>query len=477
MAIPVEIRQVERPKNTVIKNYFGKFKVVKRTSKYVNGKAIPKDLAIVGEIVDYKFVPFETPIPVGTRSKKNKEKTDIKDYGNIAIFTKNSNDILEKLLTHFDSSTAYKLYVIAVLRCAYPKAVNRDLKFYYETSFMSELFKKVGLSESLLPDFFEKTGRAYSNIHNFMLDRINEFKGRVQIIDGTLKSYNSDEATFSQLSRKGKVKDSENFTLLYTCDLYTKEPIYHRPYQGNMLDSTIFEDFLENVPSTGEILVADKGFRTKAITELLEQNKNVNYLFSLKRNTTLIRAEKLDENLAPVKIKDKQLLGSKKQIDGKFFYLFKDLEIAGKESVGNYQKHLKRNTFNIDEFNKNNQFFGVIVFESNVDLSLEDVYTLYDQRWEIEEMFNFYKNILEPSKTRVHSEMKVYTTEFINYLSLIIATKVKNNLIKLNLHQNYSFRQIIEYLRSYKVEVINDTEWKKRKVLKYVQDIVELLEI
>ncbi|WP_429985563.1 transposase, partial [Mycoplasmopsis bovis] len=95
------------------------------------------------------------------------------------------------------------------------------------------------------------------------------------------------------------------------------------------------------------------------------------------------------------------------------------LEIAGKERVGNYQKHLKRNTFNIDEFNKKNQFFGVIVFESNVDLSLEDVYTLYDQRWEIEEMFNFYKNNLELSKTRVHSEMKVYTTEFINYLSLI----------------------------------------------------------
>ncbi|UTW25357.1 hypothetical protein L8F44_00265 [Mycoplasmopsis bovis] len=43
----------------------------------------------------------------------------------------------------------------------------------------------------------------------------------------------------------------------------------------------------------------------------------------LKRNTTLIRAEKLDENLAPVKIKDKQLLGSKKQIDGKFFIYLK----------------------------------------------------------------------------------------------------------------------------------------------------------
>nr|WP_307911021.1 hypothetical protein [Mycoplasmopsis bovis] len=57
----------------------------------------------------------------------------------------------------------------------------------------------------------------------------------------------------------------------------------------------IFEDFLENVPRW-EILVADKGFRTKAITELLEQNKKLSTL-PLKRNTTLIR-EKLDENLA-----------------------------------------------------------------------------------------------------------------------------------------------------------------------------------
>nr|WP_307922809.1 hypothetical protein [Mycoplasmopsis bovis] len=88
---------------------------------------------------------------------------------------------------------------------------------------------------------------------------------------------------------------------------------------------------------------------------------------------------------------------------------------------------------NIDEFNKNNQFFGVIVFESNVDLSLEDVYTLYDQRWEIEEMFQLLQKYFGTIiKQELHSEMKVYTTEFINYLSLIIATKVKNNFIRLN---------------------------------------------
>nr|WP_307936864.1 hypothetical protein [Mycoplasmopsis bovis] len=35
--------------------------------------------------------------------------------------------------------------------------------------------------------------------------------------------------------------------------------------------------------------------------------------------------------------------------------------------------------------------FWCIVFESNVDLSLEDVYTLYDQRWEIEKCLTLQK--------------------------------------------------------------------------------------
>nr|WP_307922135.1 hypothetical protein [Mycoplasmopsis bovis] len=83
-------------------------------------------------------------------------------------------------------------------------------------------------------------------------------KVKLQIIDGTLKSYNSDEVTFSQWSRKGKVKGSKDFYLTFTLvDLYTKEPIYHmtipRKYAGFWL---FLRTFLENVPSTGEILVA-----------------------------------------------------------------------------------------------------------------------------------------------------------------------------------------------------------------------------
>ncbi|QQH23019.1 hypothetical protein HYE28_01975 [Mycoplasmopsis bovis] len=63
---------------------------------------------------------------------------------------------------------------------------------------------------------------------------------------------------------------------------------------------------------------------------------------------------KLDENLAPVKLKCNLGL---KQIDGKFFFYLR-LE-SGKE-VLELSKTSKR--YISCEFNKNNQFFGVIVF-------------------------------------------------------------------------------------------------------------------
>ncbi|QQH25844.1 hypothetical protein HYE14_02945 [Mycoplasmopsis bovis] len=70
---------------------------------------------------------------------------------------------------------------------------------------------------------------------------------------------------------KRKVKFSKNFTLLYTCDLYTKEPIYLRPYQGNMLDYYV-EDFGKDLHGEKLLINAKE---LCAITELLEQNREM----------------------------------------------------------------------------------------------------------------------------------------------------------------------------------------------------------
>ena len=69
--------------------------------------------------------------------------------------------------------------------------------------------------------------------------------------------------------------------------------------------------------------------------------------------------------------------------------------------------------------------------------------------------------------------MKIYTTEFINYLSLIIGCKVKNKLVKLQLNKKYSFKQVLEYLKSYKKQTFDGVDWRDSKMLQYVESIAQ----
>ena len=75
-----------------------------------------------------------------------------------------------------------------------------------------------------------------------------------------------------------------------------------------------------------------------------------------------------------------------------------------------------------------------------------DVYNAYAKRWEIEIMFNFYKNIIELDTVRVHGDYRLYATEFINFLSVLISSKVKNKLYETGLSPKYSYKQIFNYL-------------------------------
>ena len=80
MPIPNEILAVERPKNTRVKaGPKGAYYVIARTCIYKNGRNVPKELGVVGRIIDGKYVP--NPV-------KKDENIDIKKYGTVALFHK-----------------------------------------------------------------------------------------------------------------------------------------------------------------------------------------------------------------------------------------------------------------------------------------------------------------------------------------------------------------------------------------------------
>lgn len=117
------------------------------------------------------------------------------------------------------------------------------------------------------------------------------------------------------------------------------------------------------------------------------------------------------------------------------------------------------------------------------------MYEAYARRWEIEVMFSMYKGILDLDTVNVHSDYSIYTTELINYLSVIIGMRVKHILKNTPLSKNkngavkmisdaYSFRQILRYLSKAKMVRVGDSDkWVPAQMVKYVQELLKALSV
>ncbi|GJG68361.1 hypothetical protein PRLR6025_18300 [Prevotella lacticifex] len=66
----------------------------------------------------------------------------------------------------------------------------------------------------------------------------------------------------------------------------------------------------------------------------------------------------------------------------------------------------------------------------------------------------------------MHSDYSVYATELINFLSVVITTRVKNEFVKLELNKKYSYKAIFRYLSKYKkVRAKDGGKWSTATML------------
>jgi hypothetical protein len=93
-------------------------------------------------------------------------------------------------------------------------------------------------------------------------------------------------------------------------------------------------------------------------------------------------------------------------------------------------------------------------------------------------MFNLYKNIIDRDTVNVHSDYRVYATEFINFISVIITTRVKNEIVKKELNKKYSYKQIFRMLSKYKkARTDKDGQWETITKLKYIEELTKTLDV
>ena len=467
MPVPKEILDIPRPKNTRVKPSGNHYLVIKRTCKRVNGRNVPVELGVVGEIRDGRYIERNT-VPV-------KREIDIKDYGEVAVCNKFSDDIFDELLKVWTPKEATRLYVIALLRTAYGNIKNRDLNLQYQTSYVSELYKDVALSEDTVSTFLDDIGKSYTLIRQFMQNRINVYAGKKIVIDGMLKDYNSTESTFSEFSRKGAKKGSKDFSLMYAFDPESMEPVAAKPYVGNMLDMTAIDDFVEDFDIKSGIMVFDKGFYHKTFLDNISKKEGLSYIVPIKTNSKLISRYGMDspdtllDGYEPGHVLCKKVRTS----SGKYLYSFRDPKMAMEQEVGYFAKAKKRNNFDHDKYESKKSEFGLIVFESKSDLEPLLVYKAYAERWNIEVFFDFYKNIIDRNCVNIHNDYRLYATELINFISSIIASRVKKEFDRQGFYKNFSHKEMMRFLSKYKmVRAGEDRKWKPCKRLPYIEDIM-----
>lgn len=481
MAIPVEILAVERPKNTRVKKSGERYLVIKRTCKRLNGRNVPVELGTIGEIVNGKYVE--------KRAVPRSKEIEMKDYGEVALNDKCTGDLLQELANVWDIADAKRLLVIALLRSSYGDMRNRDLEMRYETSFLSEMYPGVALSENAVTKFLSEIGAAYSLIVEFMRNRIAAFAGGKMVVDGMLKDYNSETSSMSEFSRKALKKGSRDVSLMYAFDPESKEPIAVKPYQGNMLDSTAIEDFIDEYDIKRALMIFDKGFHNDALFERTDRRKGFSCIIPLKSNSRLITRYGLDQPVEKLKGYGKSTVLYKKvrMANGKWLYAYRDTRAAFEQETGYIERASnKKGGMDATKYLEKKSRFGLIVFQCKDNLDPLLVYIAYLGRWDIEVMFDMYKNIIDRDTVNVQTDYRLYATELINFISVIITTRVRRMLSqtmigdkkKKALTERYSHKQILTYLSKYKkVRTVEGGKWHTTKRLKYIEELCEALGI
>lgn len=244
-------------------------------------------------------------------------------------------------------------------------------------------------------------------------------------------------------------KGCKDVSVLYAYNIEQMEPICAQVFPGNHIDASSYKSFIKDNHITRGIIVADKGFPPTKIEEELDKHPDLHFLTPLKRNDTRIRSNDMLSYEGVLKGVGTHVLYKKCEIKGgRFLYAFLDSKRAALEESAYLRKAEKKKDFSSDEYKKKKETFGVIVFESDQDLSPEVAYRCYDDRWLLELVFKRYKSDECLDKTNVQGDFSLIGSEFINFISTIATCRIIKKGRETGLLKELTYGEMMEDLSS-----------------------------
>lgn len=456
MSVPESIRKVKRPKNTVVedsgRNTDMRYSVRERAGeKYVHGhNPSPRNGKVIGHIINGKYVSIEEE-----RSKEKEPEPDMLSYGASALVRSVSSDLYPELLDIFSPDDACTMMAIAAIRVLRPGISSSRIAAAYRKTFVRLFWPGANVSSNSISKLFDRIGQMGPERRKFFARRAAAvMKDHHVAIDGMLKQDGSRVNDLSAFSRKSRNRGRKEISALYAYDIEKMEPVCAEVFPGNIPDCSAYASFIHSNDIRQGIIVSDKGFPPSTIADELKERPDLHFITPLKRNDSRIKNNDMLKFEGGLSELDENLSYCKRQIKGgRFLYAFKSADSASTEFNAFIIAH--KNDSNYKElYDKQKDLFGVIVFESDLDLEPATVYTAYDDRWKIELVFDRYKNDLYLDSTRVQGDFSVIGSEFVNFITTTMTCRMLKKATDAKQLDDRTWGELLEDLS----EVWRDTD-------------------
>ena len=448
MAVPEYIRKVERPVNTIVEDSGrdgpNRYAVRERISiKYVaGGNPRPINGKVIGHIRDGKYVPKQ--------DKASTSGPDMLSYGASAFVKSVSYDLLDDLLEVYPIKEAYTIMAIATLKIIKPSITSSRLSAEYNRTFVCKDYPGIGMSANTISDFLKRLGQDGKKRRSFYQKRaLRVVADHHVIIDGMLKEDNSTVNDLSALSYKARIRRCKDISVIYAYDLEAKEPICAEVFPGNSIDAISYKSFILDNDIRQGIIVADKGFPPVQIIKELSDRPDLHFLTPIKRNDKRIYNNDMLTFSGVLEGIEDHVLYKKQAIKGgRYLYAFKSAKKAAIEEADYLKRRELNHDFNNEKYEKKRSVFGVIVFESDLDINPRDAYLCYDERWVLELVFKQYKNDLCLDHTNVQGDFSVIGSEFVNFISTVLTCRLIQKARNAGLLNKMSYKDLMDDLSS-----------------------------
>ena len=466
---------------TELRHINGKYYLYEYKTVYDKLKKGPRKISgsILGSISQKEgFVPSAKRALKTTLSQGTYEGIQCKEFG-VSSLIESVFTLYSKALENAFGEEWKDIVAIAYCRFVY-RCPLKSIPFRLASSFLPELLALSPFNEKRASGILNRIGGQADKRSQYMKSFIHS--DDYILMDATNVLSQSEQIPLAKKGYSQPLNFDMQFNLMYVYSASSKMPVYYKLLPGNIREVKAFKNTLLEAGLHKAVIIADKGFYSKANIILLQQEK-LQFILPLRRDNALIGYSAIHTNT--FKEGDNFFQYAKRPVWFKKYeiqeqlilHLFLDEQLRVKEET-DYLVRIKTHPENhsITDYHKRKDRFGTIALLTNLKDNEENVYLTYKSRMAIEIMFDGMKNILDADHTYMQNEQTLQGWMFVNHLTLQWYQHLYIALKEKELLKQISVNDYIQLLTDVKKIKINGN-WHLNEFTHHTQKLIDKLKI